>query len=424
LSRERGYPEVLCSRDGWRRSVQLQDFVKRFEALSDEAFAANFGHPFLLETGAVLDTGPAQHERSVFLLRPRGDHGLVIGRAQSSDLRLNVENVSNRHAVLLPPQEEGTPWALVDTNSTNGTFLEGVRLPSGDASDLEDSVAIRFGPAARFTFLSSASFLKTLRRLAKEVPEPTSEERAALGQTDPNLKTELAESNSGQVVDESLAEILLHSDHEGCDPLPIRKGDTIVIGRTPKHADVVLPHKNVSRKHAQLRRTDKGVFIRDLGSSNGTFVGSTRVGPKDLELLLNKSVGIGPYTLYLSGPEEALGKTSVIALPDRPLALKGSLAEHPVKDLLNEIELAQLTGLLKVEAGDVRGVISFRAGEPLDARTRGGLSGDEALRRMFVIATGEYWLDPDAKVSEESRTISRSFAEFALEAFFLNEGED
>lgn len=401
--------------------MQLQDFVKRFEALSDEAFAANFGHPFLLETGAVLQTGPAQEERSVFLLRPRGEHGLVVGRAQSCDIRLNVENVSNRHAVLLPPQAPGGSWSLIDTRSTNGTFLEGVKLPPGVSSDLADSVALRFGPAARFTFLESASFLRTLRRLAKEVPEPTSEERAALGQTDPNLKAQLAESNAGQPLEEDAAEILLHSDYEGSDPLPVRQGDTIVIGRTPKHADFVLPHKNVSRKHAELRRTEEGVFIRDLGSSNGTFVGSTRVGPKRLELLLNKNVAIGPYTVHLSGPQEALGKTSVVERPEQSLALEGSLSDHPVKDLLSEIELAQLTGLLKVESGDTRGVISFRAGEPLDARTRGGLSGDEALRRMFVISSGQYWLDPDAKVSEESRTITRSFAEFALEAFFIDE---
>lgn len=401
--------------------MQLQDFVKRFEALSDEAFAANFGHPFLLETGAVLQTGPAQEERSVFLLRPRGEHGLVVGRAQSCDIRLNVENVSNRHAVLLPPQAPGGSWSLIDTRSTNGTFLEGVKLPPGISSDLADSVALRFGPAARFTFLESASFLRTLRRLAKEVPEPTSEERAALGQTDPNLKAQLAESNAGQPLEEDAAEILLHSDYEGSDPLPVRQGDTIVIGRTPKHADFVLPHKNVSRKHAELRRTEEGVFIRDLGSSNGTFVGSTRVGPKRLELLLNKNVAIGPYTVHLSGPQEALGKTSVVERPEQSLALEGSLSDHPVKDLLSEIELAQMTGLLKVESGDTRGVISFRAGEPLDARTRGGLSGDEALRRMFVINSGQYWLDPDAKVSEESRTITRSFAEFALEAFFIDE---
>lgn len=402
--------------------MQLQDFITRFEGLSDEAFAANFGHPFLLETGAVLKTGPAQEERTVFLLRPRGEHGLVIGRNQSCDIRINVENVSGRHAMLLPPQGESEGWALIDTGSTNGTFLEGVKLPSGQPTPLTDSLALRFGPAARFSFLDSASFLKTLRRLAKEVADPTSEERAALGQTDPNLQAQLADSNVGTQVDETLPEILLHSDFEGTDPLPIRLGDTVVIGRTPKNADLVLPHKNVSRKHAEVNRRGKGVFIRDLGSSNGTFVGSTRVGPQWLELLLHKHVAIGPYTVHLSGPEDPLGKTSVTNRALLPL--EGSLEEHPVKDLLNEIELAQLTGLLKVEAGKVRGVMSFRGGEPVHAQTKGGLSGDEALRRMFVIKSGSYWLDPDAQVKEEDRTITRSFAEFALEAFFFDEGGD
>ncbi|MBL4847544.1 MAG: FHA domain-containing protein [Planctomycetes bacterium] len=398
--------------------MQLQDFVKRFEALSDEAFASNFGHPFLLETGPVLATGPSQAERSVFLLRARRGRELVIGRGQSCDLRLKVEAVSSRHAALSPPAEEGQPWTLVDTESTNGTFVEGVRLQAGHPTQLLSSVAVRFGPDSRFTFLDSEAFLIALRRLAKEAPDPTSDERAAFGQTNANLEAQLlADSNVGSEHDESIPEILLHADDDSIDSMPVRLGDTLVVGRTPRNADFVLPHKNVSRKHAELNRRDKGVFIRDLGSSNGTFVGSTRVGPHWLEVLINKHVKIGPYTIHLSGPEETLGQTSVTNRVLKPIALEGSLEDHSVRDILSDVELGQLTGILKIDAGKLRGLISFRAGQPVDARLK-DLKGDEALKALFGIEAGSYSLDPDALVSKDSRSVTRTFAEFALEAFF------
>ncbi|MDP8921507.1 MAG: trypsin-like peptidase domain-containing protein [Chloroflexota bacterium] len=49
------------------------------------------------------------------------------------------------------------------------------------------------------------------------------------------------------------------------------------IGRAPDN-DVVLPDPNVSRQHLVIWATPRGAFLRDLGSQNGTFIGSRRVG--------------------------------------------------------------------------------------------------------------------------------------------------
>ena len=396
--------------------MQLREFVTRFEGLSDEAFLANFGHPFLLETGPVLESGTSQAKRLVFLLRPRGGHGLTVGRTASCDVQLPVENISSRHAVLLPPQAEGQAWSILDTRSTNGTYLEGTRLEPGATLEMCDAAALRFGPDYRFTFLKAESFLSRLRLLAKNLPRGSGE-RAYLGQTDPSLQAQLSDSGVGEAPQAGVEEILLHADAEGSDSLPLRVGDTVVIGRTPKNAGFVLPHKNVSRAHAEIQRREEGVFIRDLGSSNGTFIGATRVGPRWLELLINKNVAIGPYTLNVSGPQEALSRTSVVETP-RPTPREGSLEKTPVRDILSEVEMSQLTGVLRLEAGALRGVISFRAGEPYDARTRDGLDGLEALQALFGLQHGRYWLDLDSPLEGRERKILRTFAEVALDAFF------
>jgi hypothetical protein len=54
-------------------------------------------------------------------------------------------------------------------------------------------------------------------------------------------------------------------------------GETpLIIGRSPQ-AGVVINDANVSRQHAEVWRTAEGVAIRDLRSTNGTFVNGHRI---------------------------------------------------------------------------------------------------------------------------------------------------
>ena len=51
----------------------------------------------------------------------------------------------------------------------------------------------------------------------------------------------------------------------------------VLIGRSLE-ADIVLPYEDVSRQHAVLWRQDGQIWIRDLGSSNGTSLDGQPVG--------------------------------------------------------------------------------------------------------------------------------------------------
>jgi hypothetical protein len=50
----------------------------------------------------------------------------------------------------------------------------------------------------------------------------------------------------------------------------------LIIGRSPQ-AGVIINDSNVSRQHAEVWRTAEGVAIRDLRSTNGTFVNGHRI---------------------------------------------------------------------------------------------------------------------------------------------------
>ena len=48
------------------------------------------------------------------------------------------------------------------------------------------------------------------------------------------------------------------------------------IGRDPD-CDVILPDSSVSRRHVKVSMSDTGLFVEDVGSSNGTWVDGRRI---------------------------------------------------------------------------------------------------------------------------------------------------
>lgn len=62
----------------------------------------------------------------------------------------------------------------------------------------------------------------------------------------------------------------------GGNPIAIVR-DVTVVGRQPETCDVVLDKNSISKMHCIVVRTDGLLFIRDLGSTNGTKVNGQRV---------------------------------------------------------------------------------------------------------------------------------------------------
>ncbi len=60
--------------------------------------------------------------------------------------------------------------------------------------------------------------------------------------------------------------------------------DSIIIGREVGEVDLLLPERQVSRKHARIERTEEGFVLTDLTSKNGTFLNGKEVRePKQLQ---------------------------------------------------------------------------------------------------------------------------------------------
>jgi two-component system, NtrC family, sensor kinase len=80
--------------------------------------------------------------------------------------------------------------------------------------------------------------------------------------------------------------------------------DVLALGRDASNA-IQLHDQEVSRHHAELRRTSRGFMLRDLGSSNGTFVNSRKI--ETHELASGDHVQIGTTLMLYTGPAEETG---------------------------------------------------------------------------------------------------------------------
>lgn len=81
------------------------------------------------------------------------------------------------------------------------------------------------------------------------------------------------------------------------DGRTINIGDQpLVIGRSPDVGLVINDH-NVSRRHAEIWRTADGIAIRDLQSTNGTFVNGHRITA--VSLTPRDDVAVGPLHLRI-----------------------------------------------------------------------------------------------------------------------------
>ncbi|HVM43347.1 MAG TPA: adenylate/guanylate cyclase domain-containing protein [Gemmatimonadales bacterium] len=62
----------------------------------------------------------------------------------------------------------------------------------------------------------------------------------------------------------------------GDQSIDVKPGVTLVVGRAV-NSDIPIYDPTISRQHAQLSAEDGGVRVKDLGSSNGTFLNGSRV---------------------------------------------------------------------------------------------------------------------------------------------------
>lgn len=73
-------------------------------------------------------------------------------------------------------------------------------------------------------------------------------------------------------------------------------GSVATVGRD-RNNDIVIDHPSVSKLHAKIRQDDQGLYLSDLGSTNGTYVNDDKV--MECQLAHQDWVSIGKHVLIV-----------------------------------------------------------------------------------------------------------------------------
>jgi pSer/pThr/pTyr-binding forkhead associated (FHA) protein len=249
----------------------------------------------------------------------------TIGSASDCDLVVDLPRVSGHHC-RLARSEDG--YTLEDLGSTNGTFVNGVRIV--ESIRVTQCDAITLGLTTPMPWPKETAPHET--RVLRVGREPDNDVVVDLPMVSGHHARVVWDPKTGQAVIEDLgssngtaigapgrkigraaispgdtiylgshpvpAELLLARIDPSLIPSLSFRGDEMVIGRDAGCGFVVdLP--TVSSRHARLKRSGDRISIEDLTSSNGTFVNGQRID-REVAVKAGDVIGLGSHAMLLA----------------------------------------------------------------------------------------------------------------------------
>lgn len=189
-----------------------------------------------------------------------------------------------------------------------------------------------------------------------------------------------------------------------------------VAGRS-NDADLVLPDDTVSRKHARIYSARGSLWLRDLGSRNGTQVNGRGIAHHRLRP--GDRITIGASLLRvdvvpLEQLERDKGSSEEITAGR---SMSGSIQDIPLADVLQWLATSRKTGTLRVRGNSI-GELFLRQGRVYYARIQGSgsLKAEKALLRMMGWTEGTFELDSVTVDPPEGMELSVGLEHILMEA--------
>lgn len=224
---------------------------------------------------------------------PRGQ--FIVGReASTASLVLANAAVSGNHATVMLDRMH-----VVDNGSTSGTYMNGQRIPAQQPVPIDPNGVITFGPVP--------VPVSVLLQLGQAMGAPMGAPAGAPPMGAPSTQGVPMGGPPGPAAAAPADGPRKHRTVIGELNIADLAQNVITIGRTPDNK-IVVPHPQVSSKHAILTKVGNEFFLEDKGSANGTFVRGQRLAPGQKVPVANgEKIFIGPMPVLLQLAGQQLG---------------------------------------------------------------------------------------------------------------------
>jgi pSer/pThr/pTyr-binding forkhead associated (FHA) protein len=294
---------------------------------------------------------------------------VVIGRGESSEVRLPDPSVSHRHATI---RQRGSDYILIDEGSTNGTFMGGVKLGAHAPRILKHKDIARVGRVwLEFRFdgaLAPAQTTMATKELALSLVARALEAQGELG--GPRIT-------------------VVEGPDRGASLLLEDAGRAYVLGRG-SDADLAIEDNDASRRHVQIVRRADQVLVRDLDSKNGAELAGRQLDERDQVWRAGDALRVGQNVfIYRHGAVEALAELEQAAdeklRPDEPLAPPD--VERPPTGRAREPSFADhAVPSEPAPPGDAAPIAEVPFVSPPERRGKPGWTGTDFIVVLFALA--------------------------------------
>lgn len=204
-----------------------------------------------------------------WLVEPR----LVIGCAKECQLSVPDQGLNKQHAVIEIKGETLRLRALGQGIAVNGHPINEGEICALNISDKLDVMAI-----------------------SMDVVDPKLERRKASpsSQADP-------QTNDNE-------QWALKANHAALSDRVYKLSELVVVGRSSE-CDIVLAAAHLSRQHARLYIDQGALYVKDLGSSNGTFLNGVRVD--EARVRRGDELAFDSLSFGVLGPSETIDRTII-----------------------------------------------------------------------------------------------------------------
>lgn len=98
--------------------------------------------------------------------RSKFSNMISVGRTTSNDVEIDSSSVSKFHAYFF--RRDNGDWFVQDANSSNGTFVEGHRIPAETPTKIADGWTIQFSADTCYRFFTPAGLFHYLKSIQGE----------------------------------------------------------------------------------------------------------------------------------------------------------------------------------------------------------------------------------------------------------------
>lgn len=205
-----------------------------------------------------------------------------IGRRAGLDITLPFPTISALHTVIRRSGKERR-WTIEDRGSTNGSWVGSERLQPGAPRPLLPTQNFRVGEVEIVFdgWVDDAKAAEGTASLARR------------------LVADLFTALSGG----EIPKLVVRSGPLAMSPLMfVDREKAYLVGRADTCA-LQLPLESVSREHAAFVRRWDGIWVRDMGSTNGVLIKGVPIR-SETHLRDGDEIQIGDVTLSLDDPED------------------------------------------------------------------------------------------------------------------------